>query len=238
MLDWGPFTLVDCSEPARWLLTALERPWSRQPDANYVAAVVPRGFGAYARLFHPAYLDTKPISWSLVAELSGRFSHALMQWHSISVFPANHPLFSRLQPPLLGQLPQGEAQRLVSILKKHTKTPAHCYFALWDGWGISALEHIAKGAVHFQLADRGYYLLQGSLESIGANPHVSWLANLWWPEDRAWCVATEVDQMCTYIGGTTGCIQEILDDPQLEVWPAALDQRVDYGSDQINHSEG
>ena len=65
----------------------IERPGAA-PDANYVAAVVPRGFGAYARLFHPAYLDTKPISWSLVAELSGRFSHALMQWHSISVFPA------------------------------------------------------------------------------------------------------------------------------------------------------
>ena len=173
MLDWGPFTLVDCSEPARWLLTALERPWSRQPDANYVAAVVPRGFGAYARLFHPAYLDTKPISWSLVAELSGRFSHALMQWHSISVFPANHPLFSRL-PTVVGasfpRKPTGGTR-----LKNHTKTPAHCYFALWDGWGISALEHIVRARSIFNW--RISYYLRGSLESIGATPCTR-LANL------------------------------------------------------------
>jgi hypothetical protein len=44
--------------------------------------------------------------------------------------------------------------------------------------------------------------------------------NLWWPADRAWCVATEIDLSWTYVGGPAGLIAGILGDERLEALPA------------------
>ena len=49
--------------------------------------------------------------------------------------------------------------------------------------------------------------------------------NLWWPEDRAWIVATEIDFMETYIGGSAECINQLLSGPDLEAFPVSLDAR-------------
>jgi hypothetical protein len=43
-------------------------------------------------------------------------------------------------------------------------------------------------------------------------------ANLFWPADRSWCVATEVDFDSTLVGGDTALIAAILAAPELEVW--------------------
>ena len=37
--------------------------------------------------------------------------------------------------------------------------------------------------------------------------------NIWWPEDHAWCVATDIDLFDTYVGGSRECIKAILSDP-------------------------
>ncbi len=81
----SPIYPVQSAEAGQWLITALEKPWGRSPEANYVAAVIPRGFAAYARLFHPAYLGSpaKAISWADVARYNGKMPHAEMQWQAI-----------------------------------------------------------------------------------------------------------------------------------------------------------
>jgi hypothetical protein len=51
-------------------------------------------------------------------------------------------------------------------------------------------------------------------------------ASLWWPDDHAWCVATEIDFNTTYIGCDEACCDEICRLPDLEVFvvdPAARD---------------
>jgi hypothetical protein len=49
----------------------------------------------------------------------------------------------------------------------------------------------------------------------------------WWPDDRAWCVATDVDGFSTYIAGTQECIGALARDPRLEIVPAQPSQAVD-----------
>jgi hypothetical protein len=44
-------------------------------------------------------------------------------------------------------------------------------------------------------------------------------ANLWWPEDRSWCVATEIDFTWTYVGGDTAVVQELVEDRTIEAIP-------------------
>ncbi|HYZ55415.1 MAG TPA: hypothetical protein VE733_18195 [Streptosporangiaceae bacterium] len=58
--------------------------------------------------------------------------------------------------------------------------------------------------------------------------------NMWWPDDRAWCVETEVDSMTTYVGGTRECIAELAAHPDLEAMAIEPSDGVTWASDQLN----
>ena len=229
---------VKNTDIAAWLKTSLEKPWERGYNANYAAAVIPRGFESYARLLHPGYIANsgQEVSWSKVAEHFMRKPHAQMQWHSITKSNHSDASSPSLKAPDAGRLPQKQTEVLIEILRKHTNTPQDCCFAIWDGWGFSDLDELRFETAYLQLADRGYYLVQGPIEiSAQSISSLSWQgASIWWPQDREWCVATEVDLMWTYIGGKSACIDEVLADNRLEAWKATLDDRVDIHGDRIN----
>jgi hypothetical protein len=58
--------------------------------------------------------------------------------------------------------------------------------------------------------------------------------SIWWPDDRAWCVETEVDGMSTYVGGTSECIAELGAHNDLEVMTVEPSDGVMWASDQLN----
>jgi hypothetical protein len=58
--------------------------------------------------------------------------------------------------------------------------------------------------------------------------------SIFWPEDRAWCVATEIDLDSTYVGGSRELIEALLGDPRFETWPAGLQDPVHSGGDDVN----
>lgn len=224
-------------DTAAWLKTSMEKFWGRNDNANYVAAIIPAGFESYARILHPGSIkpEGREVSWAEIAARFGYTPHAQMQWHAIteSIHPAEA---ARLNPPSAGNLPRKHAQELVEILGDHTGTPQDCYFAIWDGWGLPVLDALTSKTANLRLPHRSYHLSQDpigfALQSI--SPLTWQSANMWWPEDRAWCVAIEVDLMWTYVGGRSACINAILADNRLEAWPATPDDRVDVNSDQIN----
>lgn len=234
------FATTEDAREAAWLGESLERMWGREKTANYVAAVVPRGFAAYARVFHPARArgEQRETSWAEVARHYGRRPHAQMQWHAITGLNPADPYAStaNFEAPAMGSLPAKQAEALVEVLRKHTKTPRECYFAVWEGWGFLDAGGPWAGTARFRLPDRGYYLLRGPIEGAATSlsPHCQQSASLWWPKDRAWCVATEVDLMWTYVGGSAACIEEILADGRLEAWRATLDDRADIDGDHLN----
>ena len=47
--------------------------------------------------------------------------------------------------------------------------------------------------------------------------------NLIWPDDHAWCVASEIDLASTYIGGPPTLADDLLADPRLEAWAVRAD---------------
>ena len=49
--------------------------------------------------------------------------------------------------------------------------------------------------------------------------------NLWWPDDRAWCVATEIDLAWTYVGGSAALIDDVLASAALEAQPVSPDHK-------------
>ena len=61
--------------------------------------------------------------------------------------------------------------------------------------------------------------------------------NLWWPDDRAWFVSTEIDFAWTYVGGTTALLEGLLADPLLEILPATVSDHITYQADRTNASD-
>jgi hypothetical protein len=57
--------------------------------------------------------------------------------------------------------------------------------------------------------------------------------SIWWPDDRAWCVATEIDFRWTYVAGSRELVDALVADERFEALHATITDgaRID---DQMN----
>ena len=227
----------DVSE-ARWVEESLS-------EFGKVRALLPEGFSAYARVFHPFYFDhdeEQPVRWSTVAEWTGRIAHPLMQFRRIANLREGPPYGHQDPPwghsPQEGSIPERECRNLVDVLGRFTSTPDQCYFCLWEGFG-NIDRRLYKPDSRVRAPGRDYLLFRGPIDGvmsflIGEHPFWGDTPSIWWPSDRAWCVATDIDLYDTYLGGSDECMEAILNHPILEALPATLDARIDLGADTIN----
>ncbi|WP_086827994.1 hypothetical protein [Allokutzneria sp. NRRL B-24872] len=235
--------------------TARASAWAVAADRDFggtVGDLVRARFPAHARVFHPAHRAGAPVRWSEVAAASGRAMHPLAQWAQLNPPSPGEtarpeqwgsdlrPIRARTavwdEEPVLGSMPTTVAAELVSVLTGHTRTPGRCWFAVWDGYG--ALSSRWRAAPSFELFGRDLLLLSGSIASaafpLSDKPFEDLYANMWWPSDHAWCVATDVDMMTTYVGGSVEAVEALLRDDVLEALPAAAEHSVRWDSDVVN----
>lgn len=236
---YGALTLVDDVSAADWIVANVR---NFQHD---VGSLLPVTFDAYARVLHPALRDCPAgediddVTWADVAAANGRAAHAAMEW--VAITGDWSFVDRRTQPgvwdraPSTGRLPQRQAAALADVLARFTTTPAECWFAVWDGYGNAPYQ---RGALQLiRMPQRPMVLLSGPLRAAGAAfSGGAWpeSASLWWPADRTWCVATDIDLMSTYLGGTVECIAAMLADQRLEAYPVSVDQTVHWKSDTVN----
>ena len=208
------------------------------PFGQDIGSVIPGGFGAYARLFHPVGVDeSRRERWSEVAARTGRIVHPEMQFHMIAAPRGQTPSvdYNRRNQPRMGTLHLGHRRILVDHLRKATTTPDRCWFAMWEGLG-----GLNDGGVRerVQLPSRNYLLYSGTIDRALETPMDPFpfdqSPNLWWPEDRAWFVATEIDFDSTFVGGDKGLIAELVTDERLEALPITLSAKADSAADRVN----
>jgi hypothetical protein len=234
---FGDLHLVDDVSPADWIVAGVR-------NFEYdVGSLLPVTFAAYARVLHPAsrgsWDDTVDVAWSDVAAANGRVAHAAMEWVGITgdwrfEHQATQPGIWDA-PPATGSLPLRIAARLAGVLARFTTTPAECWFGIWEGYGDTPVQ--ARTVPLIPMPQRNMALLRGPLQAAGtAFAGIGWpeSASLWWPDDRSWCVATDIDLMSTYIGARTQCVEALLGDETLEAYLVTVDQTVHWQSDTIN----
>jgi hypothetical protein len=157
--------------------------------------------------------DASPADW-LVERLT-TFGGAVR-----SLVPDDFPAYARIRhpqllahPPQAGTLEPAAARALAAVLARHTRTPGRCFFAVWEGWGGASVFDRLR-APTFSLPHRRYHLLAGAARDAGDSvlvPPRHQTASLWWPADRAWCVATEVDLYSTVVGCSEAAALELTD---------------------------
>ena len=162
--------------------------------------------------------------------------------------------------PMDGSLPESKFRALKDVLASATSTPEVCWFCIWAGYGFWRPSSSATlTAVRGKFTDgttplrpkrpappasddirdipkvrtfaREYFLFRGRLADQTFQFELWYQSpNIWWPEDRAWCVATEIDGFSTYVGGSRDCISKVLGTPDLEAVEVDLDVRMDPGA--------
>jgi hypothetical protein len=92
-----------------------------------------------------------------------------------------------------------------------------------------------------QTPGRDFLLLRGPLASarfIGHQVTADWFdeqsPQLIWPDDREWCVGTEIDFDSTVVGGSAELIDELLATEGLETWSVRPEDSLAYDADRIN----
>lgn len=244
VLRWAPHRLDD----AAWIA---ERVTTFAVDLR---SVVPDVFEAYARVFHP--VDGRP--WAAHAAENRRVPHPDMQHHLVTTPPGGEA------PPYMdgvdvGSLPEAELRALVQVLlARGGDVP--CLLAVWDGYGhlqgggaVStatsdgrggrldglAPPEVRRGPV-LELPNRAYLLLEATLAEVPDVAAELWhqSPNLWWPDDRAWLVATEIDHAWTYVGGPADLIGDVVHDPGLEAMRVQPTHRFTVDADLLNEALG
>ena len=126
--------------------------------------------------------------------------------------------------PKAGSILKAECRALVNVLKKSTSTPEDYWFCLREGFG-NLEENLYRRASRVQATGKSCLLFHDPIDPViscttGREPPF-WddSPNIWWPEDRAWCVATDIDLVDTYIAGSLECVEASLSSPDLEALP-------------------
>jgi hypothetical protein len=224
---------AETSKPADWLVADITT------FAKSVLSLLPAGFEAYGRVFHPAGeligRAWTSVSWAALAAANGTRTHAEMQLGAVIKSDPRDwgPIPTKSQPEW-GNLPEALVGPITAILRAYTATPESCWFAVWEGFG--ALRRDILREPSFELPHRRYHLLRGPIEGVFAPCEAPFkqTANIWWPDDHAWCVATEVDLDSTYIGGSAACIAALVAAPELEAYAIDPAAGITYDSDTVN----
>jgi hypothetical protein len=216
-----------------------------------VGGFLPDLFEAYARVLHPwgAGQDRK-IRWSDLALEAGVVLGPTTQREELESCAVRRGAAQ----PRAGTLEPEELDALVDVLAPFTATPQSCRFGVWEGYdwvqGYPALRPIigvaypieasrpppqvipkpppaAPAGPRVEIPGRSLALYEGPIEAAAAllGFPTRQTPNLWWPDDRAWCVASEIDFCSTYVGGSPALIERVLGDGRVEAISVRLEDR-------------
>ena len=120
-------------------------------------------------------------------------------------------------------------RRALTTLARYTTTPSAAYAAVWEGWTAG---DPAPDAPRLHIPNRTMLLFSGAVEVLRDAPARAWQRDggeyaephFVWPEDRAWCLACDVDEEVEF---TVGCADDAAE-ALIEELPGAT-RRVQYG---------
>lgn len=237
----------------RWLQELL---WPWGPAGLLVGSLVPEGYAAYARILH--WMDRVEFVGDRRVETRVRWREVWGDAAERVEFDRGAPLGGsrpfETSGPAEGHLRMEEAKALTPILERHTGSPKRCWFAEWHGYGdLHPGSHTVLAATLGEpasapgcgfpepppgvdmplltLPHREYLVYTGAVRDVleFVFHDVFRTPTIWWPEDRAWVVHSEIDLASTYVAGTAGLVARILSDDVLEAIPVALRDRLSPG---------
>ena len=85
------------------------------------------------------------------------------------------------------------------------------WLAVWRGYGWDYRSIVLSPTCSIETTARDWDLFRAPLRMMDANlfEHADQTANMIWPDDRSWFLATDIDLNTTYIGGSEALVQAL-----------------------------
>lgn len=173
-VESNDLTVIDGAAAGAWITPRLGG------EFGAVTLEIPKGFQAYARIFHPASDPAgRPVRWAEVAKMCGTIPHPEMQWHAIlgldevdqlgdAHSPNNpyRPKWTGSNPPT-GAMDLNTFDALCKILASHTVDRRRYRFGLCtiQGWEESFSAEELQPLLRLP-NDRDFIILCGSLSAV------------------------------------------------------------------------
>ena len=206
-----------------------ERLLDHSVPGTRVGSVVPTGFARVVRVLHPVGVGR---TWAEVARASDTLVHPLVQWGSIAPHFDGSGRSSDVDPEE-GSVP---AATLAAILE-HCPADNDLTYGVWDGFG-SWTNPDDRSALMPGWGGRSYRLFAAGKSAVAQWPgmHRSspQSANLIWPNDHSWCIASEIDWDSTLVAGSDEVADALLEDQRLEAFDVTYDDDLSWGGDTLN----
>lgn len=198
--------------------------------------------------------------WADVAVRTGRIMHPLEQFHAIASVPSIDPPDNGTLPAkrlkalceaLAGQTSTADSC-FFCLWDGHGGLGENSSAGLVFTLSWEAPKDVPAPQTPFpapkvldqckiDLPYRSYFLFKGPLAAasvsnwpIESDSSFSQSPNLFWPHDRAWCVASELDLFCTLVAGSEALAEALIADPRLEAWRVLPGDPITYDSHTIN----
>ncbi|MFN8110196.1 MAG: hypothetical protein U0Y82_10215 [Thermoleophilia bacterium] len=204
---------IDLQTHADWLHAALP-PWPR--DVIPVRCLVPAQYGAYARILHPVDRMGDDGEWSPMrwAEHIEAFGPVIVDGHPVDHLGNG----GTLSAPSTGWIDRRLLPHLLPLLSRDREESIAV--GVWLGFGGF---RTPPGTPTVAVPGRRYALATCPLRAVGdLGAHLGWpgmsdlVPQVWWPADRSWYVASDIDLEWTYVGGSEELVAAILAEPALE----------------------
>ena len=202
--------------------------WLRRSMTRFavpVASRLPGHFEGYVRIYHP-FVDHACMSLEDAMRDSWTTLIGDSMYEARGAFDLAYRGVPNAHSPV-GCLPRVLTDCLAASLASATETPDECFFAVWVGYGASVVPRHYAPTLH--LPQRDYHVFSGPLSAAATSFDQHFIvptyqsANLWWPGDHAWCVATGIDDAWTYVGGSRAFIDGIIADERFEAVETTAD---------------
>lgn len=226
-------TRVDVDDESSWLLE--RRVPLRAGRVHRVDELLPAGYDAYLRLFHPfvawhadpggSTRADERRTWASLASEAGVQFHGELMWRSLE---GVLPITNDARPYAVwweGEIEAGARSHLFALLSHATPGLSFFFF------GLAAVILGGKPML--------YSARTSAIEDVcaraerEAGKHVAG-PELAWPETRSWVVATDYDLLSTYIAAHHDLAAQLTSDNELETLPVTLETRIDNGADLVN----
>lgn len=192
-----------------------------------VSGLVPRGYEAFARVFHPLHIGARRVRWSQAAAIHGRPMHATVALHEVLLREGESATDAALlSGQFVGTAPAAELHALWSALRSHTVSDV-LYLGFWEGFDV---EQASGPRPFLELADRRYVLAALPTHALDDAHQLNhgFGPNLVWPTDRAWFCNTDIDGLSSYVGATATAIEAVLGHAGLEAMAVRADDPAYY----------
>jgi hypothetical protein len=206
-----------------------------------VGACIPACYTAYARIMHPLYRlsasgEPVPVRWGEIAATHGRTVDDEICFVGIDGQPrerANRDddtVETRGARPMWdidaaqGYMPAEVCTALLPALRAAT-TSQQLVALVCDRFATADYSRYPIAGTFTLNFSRRCFAYQCTFDEIFQLVHEPYVITpaLWYPTDRAWCVATDIDHTWSYIGGTERLLHELRESNTLEIVPVSRD---------------